>query len=311
MISPSRSTRVLSALLLASLAATGSGAPSAQDRTAAGDLEVLYGADDRLESYEVTDFGLAGLFRSEVALIPSYDLVPYYGGWIIDISYTFADYMSPLCPDEPYADQPVPAFCSGFPVGPDLIASAGHCVADQDDCRNTAFVFGFHMLSAVTVVDDLPVDDVYFCDAIVDRAQTATDDWAILRTDRPILGHEPLRLRRAGAVESDPVVDGLAVIGHPVGMPAKLAGGATLRSAVHPDYFEANLDVYIASSGSAVLSLDPASRPYRVEGILVRGNADFVWTGGCWESQVCPDDTGCGGAWEESTRATNFEGLVP
>lgn len=311
MASPSRPTRILSALFLSSLAVSGSGASPAEDVTAPGVPEVIYGTDDRLESYEVTDFGLAGLFRSEVALIPSYDLIPYPGGWVIDTSYTFSDYMSPLCPDEPYADQPVPGFCSGFPVGPDLITTAGHCVTDQDDCGNTAFVFGFRMLSPVTVVQDLPVDDVYFCDAIVARAQTATDDWAILRTDRPILGHEPLRLRRSGAVESDPLVDGLAVIGYPVGMPAKLAGGAAVRSAAHPDYFEANLDVYIASSGSAVLSLDPGGRPYRVEGILVRGNADFAWTGSCWTSQICPDDTGCGGTWEESTRATNFEIQVP
>jgi hypothetical protein len=102
------------------------------------------------------------------------------------------------------------------------------------------------------------------------------------------------------------------------GLPARLADNSWLTDASHDDYFQANLDVYAGNSGSAVVSLSTDGDVHLVEGILVRGNADWqvVLKNGetCVASVFC-DDTGCTGSagygWEESTRTTMFSSLVP
>ena len=85
--------------------------------------------------------------------------------------------------------------------------------------------------------------------------------------------------------------------------------------ASYTDYFETNLDVYGGNSGSAVASLNEQGELLYIEGILVRGNPDFVPSGACYVSNVCSDSSGCSGTngtgWEEVTRATNFSDIIP
>ena len=61
--------------------------------------------------------------------------------------------------------------------------------------------------------------------------------------------HGALPIRREGAPS---VGTPLVVSGHPAGIPLKIAGGATVRSSQHPEYFDANLDTYGGNSGSPV-----------------------------------------------------------
>jgi V8-like Glu-specific endopeptidase len=80
------------------------------------------------------------------------------------------------------------------------------------------------------------------------------------------------------------------VIGHPTGLPTKLADGAVIRS-LKETYFIANLDTYGGNSGSAVFDANSGL----VEGILVRGEQDYVRSSsGCLASNVCRND-GCRG----------------
>jgi hypothetical protein len=182
-------------------------------------------------------------------------------------------------------------------------------------------VFDFMMAENGEHPDRVPVEDVYYCNKIVARQYTATNDWAILEMDRGATPfHSPLPVRRSGAVETDPEVAGLIAVGHPAGIPAKISGGpeeigATGLSGsqvreVHPEYFgsniDANLDDFGGNSGSAVFSVDLHGSLRFVEGILVRGNADYVYNGTCWETHYCDDLGGCAGGWEEATRITEI-----
>ena len=63
--------------------------------------------------------------------------------------------------------------------------------------------------------------------------------------------------------------------------------------------FTANLDTYGGNSGSPVFN----SETHEVEGILVRGDTDFVPLGKCMVSAVCPTN-GCIG--EDCTRVSEF-----
>jgi hypothetical protein len=98
------------------------------------------------------------------------------------------------------------------------------------------------------------------------------------------------------------------MIGHPVGLPTKIAGGATVRDNSPPTHFLANVDAYGRNSGSPVF--DAAG--LRVEGLLVRGNPDFVLNDDCFESFSCAD-SGCTSTpslWQGVTRATEFSDLI-
>jgi hypothetical protein len=78
-------------------------------------------------------------------------------------------------------------------------------------------------------------------------------------------------------------------------LPTKFADGAAVRNNQPDAFFVANLDTYGGNSGSPVFNSDT----HEVEGILVRGDADFVQHGNCQVSLVCPT-TGCRG--EDCTR---------
>jgi hypothetical protein len=69
-------------------------------------------------------------------------------------------------------------------------------------------------------------------------------------------------------------------------------------------FFAANLDTYGGNSGSPVFNATSGT----VEGILVRGENDFVSNGSCYVSLVCPT-TGCRG--EDVTRSTVWSSKVP
>jgi hypothetical protein len=277
-----------------------------------GDLtpKIVYGLDDRRDEYELSDPDLLAVGDATVALVRTSDLTDNGDGTYSLSALTFAQWYeledpletgNPLCLDEPYRDQPNPAWCSGFLVAPDIVATAGHCVTDTADCSSKAFVFGFIMLDATTPVLTIDSSQVYFCSEIIARQQNAAD-WGLIRLDREVTDHTPLPVRRTGKVEDGADV---FVIGHPAGLPRKYAGGATVRDNSTPDYFQANVDTYGGNSGSAVFNVETMV----VEGILVRGETDFVQDGSCDRSNVCPD-TGCPG-WEEVTRATEFGNLIP
>ena len=270
-----------------------------------GSLEspVIYGADDRQQYYEIGDASRQTLADSTVAVLDTADLSVSGGGFALDVSLSFAS-AHRLCSTEPYRAEPTTAFCSGFQVGPDLVATAGHCI-DAVSCGATAFVFGFRMDAPGVVRSWVPTDDVYFCAEVVARTQTSVDDFAVVRVDRAIAGHQPLPIRRSGTVANGTP---LVVAGHPSGIPFKVAGGAVVKDASPAYYFSANLDTYGGNSGSPVMNAATGV----IEGILVRGSTDFVYDRKkrCYVSNQCSDSSGCPG-FEDASKIARIAAYVP
>ncbi|MEK6554242.1 MAG: serine protease, partial [Bdellovibrionota bacterium] len=199
-----------------------------------------------------------------------------------------------LCKEEPFRDQLSLGFCSGFLVAPDTMVTAGHCIRTESACSSTSFVFGFNVQNAGAYPTETPADQVYKCAKLVNSVvESAGKDYAVVKLDRPVVGHNPLKLRQSGAIQ---VSDAVVVMGYPSGIPLKISGGAKVRS-VQTGFFVANLDTYGGNSGSAVFNETTGE----VEGILVRGEADFVTQGSCRVSNRCADSD-CRG--EDVTRIT-------
>jgi V8-like Glu-specific endopeptidase len=187
-------------------------------------------------------------------------------------------------------------------VAKDVIATAGHCVKSAADLAGLRFVFGFRMKDKARANTTFGADDVYEGKEILGRQLVGDGpDWALVRLKRAVVGRVPLAVRTSGKIGNRQAV---FVIGHPNGLPTKYAPGAKVRDNTDASFFVANLDTYGGNSGSPVFS----GSSFKVEGILVRGENDFVSNGTCNVSLVCPT-TGCRG--EDVTRATVWSGKIP
>ena len=241
-----------------------------------------------------------------VAIMSISDLTPNGDSYTVPTETLASWYLNtfgrPLCPDEPYLNQPNPALCSGFLVAPDIIATAGHCAVNQAYLNNIAVVFGFVMLDPVNAVTTIDASEVYLCTEIIARYEADDADWALIRLDREVIGHMPIPVRRSGKVADN---QALFTIGYPIGLPRKYAANADVQDNLSLSRFAANLDSYIGSSGSPIFN----SNTNVVEGLLFDGNIDFVSDGGCDRSRVCPD-SGCPD-WEIITRTTEFSEYIP
>ncbi len=199
---------------------------------------------------------------------------------------------------EPFWDQPRPGFCTGFKVGPDLVATAGHCIRPTAEtrpndvpCSDLRLVFGFRKTKSQAAADrDIPAANVYRCVDVL-AGHLNEEDWRIIRVDRPINAPQ-VTLRMEGR---PPLGQRLTVVGHPSGLPVTIAEGATVH--LHRQtFFAADLDTYQGNSGSPVFNSDRLrAGELFVEGILVRGENDFVQDTPCLLSRRCSLFSSCRG----------------
>lgn len=248
----------------------------------AGELstKVIYGDDDRQDLYQVSDSQKLELAKSTAALIAANRVTIANGRARIATTNYGRDFG--LCRNEPFYAQPMAAFCSGALVGPDLLMTAGHCITNETECKATKFVFGFSVTQEGVFPAEVASKDVVGCKSIVRREYQAGGlDYALIRLDRKITHRASLAINRANDLRAG---DSVGVIGHPSGLPTKVAFGASVvRDVSNPEYFVANLDTYGGNSGSAVFNTITG----KIEGILVRGEQDFVFENGCRRSKVC------------------------
>lgn len=261
---------------------------------------VIYGSDGRLDLYQVSDDRIKRLADSTVALIENRNLI--LNGNLISIKGQSFQVSNNLCSSEKFKEQSTAAFCSGSLVTEDTIITAGHCIKNISDCSNTSFVFGYAVKSLNVLPTTTSPTEIYKCKSIIQRVQTAgAADYAVIKLDRKVLNHASLEIRKSG----EPAVgDSLIVIGHPVGLPTKITTGGKIRSVANADYLIASVDTYGGNSGSAVFN----SNTGLIEGILVRGEQDFVQSGNCTVSKVCSEDS-CRG--EDITRISVVRPFIP
>ena len=285
--------------ILAACGSPESSAPLRADIVSNSGEKLIYGNDDRRDIFEVGSSLQLRVADSTVALMEASSLTKSGSRYAIQGQSFGAS--NGLCETEPYFNQPTAAFCSGSLVGTDLILTAGHCVKTAADCASARFVFGFGVRARGETPTSAPVSEVYSCKEIVHTImQPAGEDFAVVRLDRPVTGHAVLSLDRNSGIAAG---DEIFVAGHPAGLPTKIAGGAKVRR-VESEYFVANLDTYGGNSGSAVFNASTGD----IEGILVRGDNDFVSQGSCLVSNRCRDD-GCRG--EDVTLIKQAASYIP
>lgn len=210
---------------------------------------------------------------------------------------------------ERFYDEPAPGLCTGFKVGKDLVATAGHCARDVLDCQSIRLISGFRIDGSTTSPNkNISGDRIFACKEVVGRSAhygvAGEADWAVIRVDRELSALPQVTLSDAGK----PVIGStMTVVGYPMGLPVKIAGNANVRT-VSTQLFTTNSDTYRGNSGSPVFDSNKlASGQLMVEGILVEGEVDFVQDTPCRISKRC-EPTGCSG--EDVTLALEFRGTA-
>lgn len=257
---------------------------------------VIYGDDDRIDYYQIGDETTLHQADATVALVRTASLETL--GDLTTLKTTAYGSSMGLCATEPFYAQETLAYCSGSLVAPDIVLTAGHCLRSQTTCDSTKFVFGFRVGDPLTLPRQVPTEQVFGCKQLLHTISEPTgEDFALVRLDRPVTHVKPLAYRTEGRLS---VGDPLKVMGHPSGLPLKIAGGASVR-AMKEQFLVANLDTYGGNSGSAVFNAVTGA----VEGVLVRGEMDFTYQNGCRVSNRCAAD-GCRGE-----DVTLFERVLP
>jgi hypothetical protein len=280
---------------------------------------VIYGEDNRLEVMEAP-LKFQQLARSVVTMVPRTNLQVTPQGinlkqttlreWLSsqfeteEVQPLFSRQGIKFCEQERFIDQPNPGQCSGFLIAPDLIVTAGHCTMAPDFCQENLWVFDFKLDKSRRAGLQMDPDNIYRCKQVITSAldMNLALDHAIVQLERVVVNREPLDIRTTSKIEDHAP---LTVIGSPSGLPLKVAGGARVRDNSHLTYFSANLDTFQGNSGSPVFN----SLTGVVEGILVRGEEDFVPNMElmCLEANRC-EDNACRG--EDASRLSAIPELA-
>ncbi|OGR43022.1 MAG: hypothetical protein A2X35_04680 [Elusimicrobia bacterium GWA2_61_42] len=302
-----------------------------------------YGDNDLKDSYEAGEI-MRKYAESTAALFSDRAIAKDEAAGVYRLKTLSLQDKYNLRPGEPFGTQTVGAFCSGVLVGEDLVLTAGHCFKPDErggPCEKVKFVFGYAVTRQGEIPSVFPAENVYGCGQIIAQRVQDQDkkdgsghnftcrngactqaplagngpDYALIKLDRKVSGRIPLAINRAPVEQNASV----GVIGYPSGMPVKVQEqGAAVRSVTRSGYFVANLDTFSGNSGSPVFNM----RTMKIEGILARGGADFVYDStptavedprnpyhyAPGRANVYPQD---GGEGEEVTLITELQGLIP
>jgi V8-like Glu-specific endopeptidase len=266
--------------------------------------KVIYGTDDRKDLYQVTNPLYLKFADSTVALVEAESVTQNASGIMNIVGLTLIDAIN-VCSTEAFATQPTGAFCSGSLVGKNVILTAGHCITSQAECNTTKFVFGYAITQAGVFPTTAKESEVYGCKSILHREQNASGaDFGVILLDRDVTNHIPLKL--SARTVAAPITNGskLLFIGNPSGLPTKLDDGGFVRDGTQNGFFVATIDSYGGSSGAPVLNPTTGE----IEGILARGENDYVQKGSCYVSNVCTA-TSCRG--QDVTKASSMAAYIP
>lgn len=233
---------------------------------------VIYGEDNRMDVFETTSPEYKKYASSTLARIDMNELKgwKFLKLWELKKPKILKDMNA--CSDEKFLNQPTLAGCTAFLVSPKHIVTAGHCISDHT-CRNGLYYwfFDYHMPEEGEFQVKRPREDFVSCKKVVKRifSKTTGEDYALIELKKEVKDRAPLKFRKEGTAS---VGDELVIVGHPSGLPTKIADGARVKE-VNKHFFTANLDAFGGNSGSPVIN----TRTGEVEGILVRGQKDYVW----------------------------------
>jgi len=253
--------------------------------------KVFYGKNNLIDFYQIEDSTphIKEWSRSVAAMVPKETLLKEGLYYLIkeskdnDEELPFCPPMSPL--EKSFSSAQKLSDCTAFLIGPDILATALHCVEDETICKENVWVFDYKLENENKVFTMFPESNVYECDHIVSKEHPILD-YVLLKLKKVPLGRNPIKMRspKDGDISGSP---NLLVMGHPLGQALKISLQSSLRETSHPQFFKFESDTFKGNSGSPVINLDNGL----VEGILFSGENDFIYEDHCKKIKYCEAGT--------------------
>lgn len=239
----------------------------------AGSPDVVYGVDNRAEVYassaahqKLAD-STAAMIHKSIMTNPIQNLLNVNPlSWGLE-----KEFKATACTETKFINQQFHSNCSGSLIAPDLILTAGHCYQKATSCADFNWVFNYKLNSSGQLPLNLDKKNVYSCKKVLSSFLTTNSDldYAIIQLDRKVEGRSPLKYRLSDKVEN---TANFFTIGTPKGLPLKVTTDGKMRDNYPTNFFITSLDTFSGNSGSPVFN----TATNVIEGILVRGDADYV-----------------------------------
>lgn len=192
-----------------------------------------------------------------------------------------------ICQSEPLAKAPpLPTACSGFLIAPDILVTAGHCMVNFGEVRDSknpqceafSFVFGYRYEdSTQKKLAPIKGEQIVNCKKVIYAAHTTEID---KKTGRPIFGKDiayvqldrkmpfkPFSVVKKSITQKEFTPAAVTMNGHPFGMPMIESKGTVLEH--NGSYLRAAISSFTGDSGAMV-----KNKSDEVIGLLVRGYPD-------------------------------------
>jgi len=257
--------------------------------------KVVYGVDNR---FELSKSPYAKLKDSVAGMVSKYSIKEVNSQEGELQSYEVSSFRDltfyqgrKTCEDMKFREQPTAATCTGFLIAEDLLVTAGHCVLRYGQkvenkttysCSQNNWVFGYDQNSEKDGKLEFGKDDVYGCETVVAGEYNQLRDFAIIKLNKKTVNKSPVSLD--SDADNYKNKEDIFVVGHPTGLPIKIAAGAQVVQDQDSSRFLTNLDTFAGNSGSPIFNFYGD-----VIGILVSGETDYYYDykRGCYAVNKC------------------------
>lgn len=197
--------------------------------------------------------------------------------YTIDISQTLGKTYN-LCPGQAFFGQPIVGTGTAFIFSEKSMITAKHVF--ERPVSDYVIVFGYNIVQANGVVEVFfDKNNLYYPTKIVHTADEL--DVVEFEVDRNF-DRKPLEWENSFKA-LNAATNEIYMIGHPCGLPMKVALNATIEKNPHQQYFYTTLDSYQGNSGSPVFNF----YTHKVIGVLVSGDKDYKFNGNCYYRSAC------------------------
>lgn len=197
--------------------------------------------------------------------------------YTIDISQTLGKTYN-LCVGQAFYEQPIVGIGTAFIFSENSMMTAKHVF--ERPVKDYVVVFGYQIVQSNGVVEVFfDNGNLYYPTKIIHSAdELDVVEFEVDRNfDRKVLEWE----NSLKALKS--TTNEIYMLGHPCGLPMKVALNASIEKNPHPQYFYTTLDSYQGNSGSPVFNF----YSHKVIGVLVSGDKDYKYNGNCYYRSNC------------------------